>query len=41
MNFCMTGHEKVDLLIQVTPWAGLNVYLSTIKGLQINSFLYF
>jgi hypothetical protein len=26
MKFSMTGHEKGDLLIQVTAWAGLVVY---------------
>jgi hypothetical protein len=27
MKFSMTGQEKGDLLIQVTAWAGLNVYI--------------
>ena len=26
MKFSMIGQEKCDLLIQVTTWAGLNVY---------------
>ena len=28
MTFPMTGQEKGDLLIQVTTWAGLSVYLN-------------
>jgi hypothetical protein len=27
MKFSMTGQEKGDLLIQVTAWAGLTIYL--------------
>jgi len=27
MKFSTTGQEKGDLLIQVTAWAGLTVYL--------------
>jgi hypothetical protein len=27
MIFSMTGEEKGDLLIQVTAWAGLSVYI--------------
>jgi len=27
MKFPMTGQEKGDLLIQVTAWAGLTVYV--------------
>jgi len=27
MKFSMTGQEKDDLLIQVTPWVGLTVYV--------------
>ena len=27
MKFSITGHENGDLLIQVTAWAGLAVYL--------------
>ena len=27
MKLSMTGQEKSDLLIQVTPWTGLTVYL--------------
>jgi hypothetical protein len=27
MKFSMTGQVKCDLLIQVTAWAGLTVYL--------------
>jgi hypothetical protein len=26
MKFSMTGHKKLDLLIQVTTWAGLTVF---------------
>jgi hypothetical protein len=29
MKFSMTGQEKGDLLIQVTAWAGLTVYIYT------------
>jgi hypothetical protein len=29
MNFVMIGQEQCDLLIQVTSWACLTVYIST------------
>jgi len=28
MKFSMTGQEKGDILIQVTTWAGLTVYVN-------------
>jgi hypothetical protein len=31
MKFSMTGPEKGDLLIQVTAWAGLTVYIHSWK----------
>ena len=33
MKFSMTGQEKGDLLIQVTAWAGLTVFLYIYKQL--------
>ena len=30
MNLSMTGHEKVDLSIQVTAWAGLTIHQNQI-----------
>ena len=29
MKFSMTGQEKGDLLIQVTAWAGLTIYIQS------------
>jgi hypothetical protein len=40
MKFSMTGQEKGDLLIQVTSWAGLTVYIYCITvqiHMQISS----
>ena len=36
MTFSMSGQEKGDLLIQVTTWAGLTVYIYISKTQRNN-----
>jgi hypothetical protein len=39
-EFSLAGQEKVDLLIQVTTWAGLTVYrFKYLDGFNILSFI--
>jgi hypothetical protein len=35
MKYSMTGRGKGDLLIQVTAWAGLTVYIRRLSRLDI------
>jgi len=41
MKFSMTGQEKSDLLIQVTTWAGLTVYVEVNTKTIVSSILSF